>query len=463
MANMIVANARRPKARRGRAMPVGPGGSFAKGRGALGLSGGGSRATSRRTQVIEEDEYIGEVSGSVGFATTAYPLNPGQSGTFPWGNKIAQLYEKYDFEFVEFYYKREVSEYASNGQTGKVILSFDYDASDNAPTSKQQVEDTVPHVDGMPCTPQIRLPIDCACIRNGPARYVRPGAQPASTDIKTYDAGNLYVSTYGCAGTTVVGELRVKYRCRFSEPVLETAGSAGIVGASFIVTSAAVGETAGLSTFASPLFTPATNPQIVTNGIGASISSLGVITLPAGRYVVQAGNLSTDTSAAITAETLTLQQSGAGGVFYTGVTAVTSGGLTQGHNGWVGYITNAVWDTYSMGVTLELAAALTYASGTCINMGWLQITMLGATSALDALPPSRCETSSVDSNRLLLARLSRLERLLEKDSEFEEEDEQLGSSSVKATPSSSAASTSLSRSTLDAIGELITRKSTKQQ
>jgi hypothetical protein len=197
--------------------------AFMRGNGPLGLSGGGSYATSRRSQVIEEDEYIGEVNGSVAFATTAYPLNPGQSGTFPWGNKIAQLYEKYDFEFVEFYYKREVSEYASNGQTGKVILSFDYDASDSAPTTKQQVEDTVPHIDGMPCTATIRLPIDCRCVRNGPARYVRPGGQPAGTDIKTYDAGNLYVSTQGCAGTTTIGELRVRYRCRFSEPVLEAA------------------------------------------------------------------------------------------------------------------------------------------------------------------------------------------------------------------------------------------------
>jgi len=86
-----------------------------------------SAATTRRGQIIEEDEYIADIVGSTAFATTAYPVNPGQSNTFPWANKIASLYEKYDFERLEFYYRREVSEFATNGQAGKVMLSFDYD------------------------------------------------------------------------------------------------------------------------------------------------------------------------------------------------------------------------------------------------------------------------------------------------------------------------------------------------
>jgi len=212
------AKKRQRKGPQSRMNPVGPGPM-----GNLGLRIGGNRSTSRRSQVIEEDEYIGEISSTTSFATTAFVCNPGQSGTFPWGNKIAQLYEKYDFEMLEFYYKREVSEYASAGQTGKIILSFDYDASDAAPTTKQQVEDTVPHSDGMPCEPVIRLAIDCKAIRDGPARYVRPGVQPANTDIKTYDAGVLYVSSSGTTSGGVCGELRVRYRVRLSEPVLESA------------------------------------------------------------------------------------------------------------------------------------------------------------------------------------------------------------------------------------------------
>jgi len=195
--------------------------------GRLGLGAIGNRSTNRRTQVIEEDEYIADINGSATFATTAFALNPGQAGTFPWGSKIAQLYEEYDYEYVEFYYKREVSEFATNGQAGKVILSFDYDANDGAPTTKQQVEDTVPHVDAMPCVPRLGLAIDCARIRKNDSKYVRAGAQPANTDLKTYDAGNLFVSTIGCTNATLIGELHVRYRVRLSEPVLEAASVVG--------------------------------------------------------------------------------------------------------------------------------------------------------------------------------------------------------------------------------------------
>jgi hypothetical protein len=195
--------------------------------GRLGLGSGVSGATTRRSQIISEDEYIGEVNGSVTFATTQYTVNPGQASVFPWGNKIASLYERYKFRLLEFYFKREVSEFATNGQAGKVILSFDYDASDSAPTTKQQVEDTVPRKDGMPCTPIIKLSIDCATLAKNPCKFVRPGAQPANTDIKTYDAGNLYVSTQGNTNASLIGELRVRYVVELSEPVLEPVSIVG--------------------------------------------------------------------------------------------------------------------------------------------------------------------------------------------------------------------------------------------
>jgi len=145
--------------------------------------------------VIEEDEYIQDVNGSTGFVTLGFPINPGQSATHPWGNRLASLYEEYYYEELEFYYKREVSEYATNGQTGKVILSIDYDATDSAPTSKQQVEDTQPHKDGMPCTPLISLKADVALMRKQPGKYVRPGSQANGTDLRVYDAGVFYFST----------------------------------------------------------------------------------------------------------------------------------------------------------------------------------------------------------------------------------------------------------------------------
>jgi len=185
-----------------------------------------NQTTNRKMMVIEEDEYIGEVTGAAtaaNFGTTAYPVNMGQAGTFPWGAGVVKNnFEKYRFDYVRFYYKREVSEFATNGTTGKVMLSFDADAADPPPSSKQQVEDTDPHVDGMPCE-NMQLDIPAAMLRRmNDGFYIRPGGLPGGTDIKTYDVGNLYVSTQGLANNSaVVGELHVRYRCQVFIPILE--------------------------------------------------------------------------------------------------------------------------------------------------------------------------------------------------------------------------------------------------
>jgi len=176
----------------------------------------------RRSATIIEDEYLFDISSTTAFTTTKVALNPGQSATFPWLYKIASQWEKYHINSIEFYYKPEASAYAAAAQTGKVILSFDYDAADVAPTSKTQVEDTDPHADAMPYE-EVCLVLDPLLLNDTPTgKYVRPGALPANTDIKTYDAGNLWVSTYGTASGGVCGEIRVRYSITLEKPVIET-------------------------------------------------------------------------------------------------------------------------------------------------------------------------------------------------------------------------------------------------
>jgi hypothetical protein len=110
----------------------------------------GAAARGPRRMTIIEDEFIQNISGSTGFATTGFYMNPGQIATFPWLSTLAKQFEKYTVNSIEFYYKPLVSGFATNGQSGKVMLSFDYDASDTLPSSKIQVEDTHPHADCMP-------------------------------------------------------------------------------------------------------------------------------------------------------------------------------------------------------------------------------------------------------------------------------------------------------------------------
>jgi hypothetical protein len=230
-------------------------------------------AGNKQRLVVQESEYIGEITPSAypAFSLQQYAVNPGQAGTFPWLSTIARNFEKYEFEALAFVYKREVSEYAANGQTGKVIMSFDTDASDPAPANKQAMEDTDPHCDCMP-SENMRLVVPQAMLKQfKDAMYVRPGAQPANTDIKTYDLGNLFVACQGTAANTAVGELHVEYRLRLMIPVLEAA-------AAFVPSAVSLAISQGVGTMT------ATNPT-VANPLAGGVAAGGIVIAQAGTAV----------------------------------------------------------------------------------------------------------------------------------------------------------------------------------
>jgi len=235
----------------------------------------------KRTCTIQEDEFIAAVVGSTGFSNVAYAINPGQATTFPWLSKQAAQWEKYHFDRLEFYYKRDVSEFATNGTTGKVIMSVDFDASDAPPSTKQQIEDTDPRVDGMPCE-NLALPLNARDMHSlYPTLYVRPGGLPGASDIKTYDAGNFNIATQGCQNTSEIGELRVRYTVTFSVPVLE---SATAVPAN---NSVALLQDAAGQAVVTNVTTNAAVATATFNGIQA-VNTAGSIVLPAGNYLVDA-------------------------------------------------------------------------------------------------------------------------------------------------------------------------------
>ncbi len=237
--------------------------------------------TKARSITVVNDEFIGAVTvaNQPNFNVTSYAINPGQATLFPWLSKQASQWEKYVFNKLEFYYKREVSEFAAAGSAGKVIFSVDFDASDAPPTSKQQMEDTVPHADSMPSENlSLVLPVSQM---HGPSvisKYVRAGGLPGNADIKTYDVGNLHVATQGITSNVEVGELRVRYSCTFSVPVLDSTNAAP---ANNQVTQ---------YQSQTDVLTTATPHTLVwgtvdTNGLQA-VNTTGSIVLPAGNYIV---------------------------------------------------------------------------------------------------------------------------------------------------------------------------------
>jgi hypothetical protein len=262
------------------------------------FKGSASKQLNYRTTTITEDEYLVDIDGSENFSVTRYPVNPGQSSTFPWLSTIAPNFEKYRFKKLEFYYKPIVSGFATGGQKGKVIFSFDTDASDPSPTSKRQMENTIPHADSTPWS-SFSLNLEPRIInRLTDAHYVRSGGVPSGTDIKTYDIGTLYVGTQGMVvDSGKVGELRVRYVVDLLIPILEelstpaptfhvfssynysTTDGAGTITDAFIIPQSESGSGQLIN---------ASTMTIDINGLGLTASGTS-LRLPVGVYFVTYG------------------------------------------------------------------------------------------------------------------------------------------------------------------------------
>jgi len=289
-------------------------------------------------------EYIGEVSGSnsAALVTSTYSINPGQANTFPWLNQIAQRYEKYRFTQLDFVYLPEVSQYATEGQTGKVLLAVDFDAADAPPSTKQQMENT-DVVETRIGWQEMRLRVPVQRMNEGMAwRYVRPGVLPGGSDIKTYDCGNLTVGSYNNGGTGVLGEVWVEYGLEFSTAVTESTSTAPANNSvtQFLDASLNTVATSTVTQYA-PL--AGTTALRYFNPINATNAS-GVITPPAGNYLVDvdwnytAGGTDTVTNCLIYKNS-------------TAIGGFTLGGIVNGEYHAAAFVQCNGTDTLSFGVT----------------------------------------------------------------------------------------------------------------
>lgn len=167
------------------------------------------------------NEALPVITSSIQFLTTKYSWNPGQSEVFPWLSKQAAQWEKYRFKSCELIYVPQVTEFDVNGK-GSLIIGFDSDASDPAPPNFVQAMDMQPRSVSMPCK-QILMTIPEKIMNTlSDGHFIRKGSLPRNTDIKTYDCGNLFVSTIGQHDLgSVIGFLTVKYTIELLIPVLD--------------------------------------------------------------------------------------------------------------------------------------------------------------------------------------------------------------------------------------------------
>lgn len=150
-------------------------------------------------------------SNSVFYSQSA-SINPGLSAMFPWLAGVANNFEQYRFHKLQFHYITRTT----TTTTGDVYLAIDYDASDTIPSSEQQVSSYTGVVSGSVWS---LFTFVANKDRSFLSRYVRQGAVPTGTDVKTYDVGNLIMASVDVnSGSAPIGKVWVEYTVELINP-----------------------------------------------------------------------------------------------------------------------------------------------------------------------------------------------------------------------------------------------------
>lgn len=180
--------------------------------------------------IIRHREYLGDIVATEDFTIQKYPLNPGQSSTFPWLSEIGNNYEQYRFRGMIFEYNSTssdavLSSSASSG-LGSVIMATEYDSINPPFPNKRTMLNHQFACSTKPSCGAIH-PVECL-ISQTPTRlqYVRGTVGfPAGGDPRLYDLGSFYLATEGmqnASSTSVIGELYVIYEVEFFKPQISS-------------------------------------------------------------------------------------------------------------------------------------------------------------------------------------------------------------------------------------------------
>lgn len=215
---------------------------------------------------FRESERISTVPGSTAFSTvTSLRCNPGLATSFPWLSGHAALFERYKIHKLVYRYKN----LKGTSSDGNVILSFDYDTLDAAPSTAVIATQSTHYADGAPWRIfALTVPTD------GRKLFTRTTAL-ADVDLKTYDMGQVHISAEGCADTSDHGYIEVDYDIEFFDKQSQNGGSTPLLASAsssyFLGTTQTV---SGLIPFSSNVFNDA---EIVNTG--------GSFLLKPGKYL----------------------------------------------------------------------------------------------------------------------------------------------------------------------------------
>lgn len=315
-----------------------------------------SRPERDLVRVEQFDELIGTVTGQTAFTCLPYVCNPGNSTTFPRLSIFAKLYERYEFESLEFYFQHDVSQYNVQGAAGLVILSGLYDAASPTPLNKNQVEVTDPHVICMPNQNSLMRFNKKKLHPQGMPLFVRPGNLPGGADIKTYDCANMFLTVQGMAGAGEVGELHCRGRVKFYGDILDASQIQTPINNQVAEFVSSGNES--LTSTVELLLALATSR---TNGLNA-VNTAGSIVLPAGNYMVYASNRAVFAGSGTT-HSLSIYKNAVGIGEGAGSRVWVAAQLTTDSLVHYGYVTVNGTDAITVGVTT------TFSTSTCVALG----------------------------------------------------------------------------------------------
>jgi len=391
------------------------------------------------TKIPYREECLGAVSTAVAFTNTTYILNAANSSTFPWLSAIAAKYEYYRFSRLSFKFVSSSADAVGSTNTalGTIIMNVNYDVLDTAFGSQIQMEDygggkvvseEVPSV-------SFEHRIEPAGVRGGVAggwRLNLPSAAttsasapyPTSSSAHDYDVGLMQVASVGAQAASTAGRVYVCYQVDLATPKIETPIGAGLISARY-TSSAGIDSTHPMGT---------SQTQVSGSNLAPTFSGTNM-TMPAGftgRVLIAYSTAGT---------TLAPSANFSAGTGTTVVGALNNAGCV-----------NAVATLGIAWCVLDCTSSSvvglpTFTSATNTS-AYIEISQIS--SGLSVVRPENVETSTA--LQQLLVRLGRLEQVLEKDSEFEEESPPL------ANDGSSSSSGQLTRSTVDLISALVTRK-----
>jgi len=178
--------------------------------------------------VIRHREYLGDITTGTGgaFKLQAFPLNPGQEGTFPWLSQVAANYEEYSLEGCIFEFRSMSADALNSTNTalGTVIMATNYNAGNPNFTNKIEMENYEFGCSGRP-SENLMHPIECDPRQTAVSDclYVRPDLVPAGQAVQLFDWGNFQIATIGFQASGVnIGELWITYQVSLLKPKMFT-------------------------------------------------------------------------------------------------------------------------------------------------------------------------------------------------------------------------------------------------